>query len=165
MQLGKNNYDEIIEKLEEIKEENGKENNKEILGLKVMPYIFNMEEVLNIAELAICRSGAMTVTEMLTVGIPAIFIPLPSSNSNKQSLNAEIFVENNMGIIIDNSEVSGEALYNNLKEIILENRIKIMKENIVKYVSENENKVLNTLDNIYNIVIDLVKEKEKEKEK
>ena len=40
-----------------------------------------------------------------------------------------------------------------------------MKENIVKYVSENENKVLNTLDNIYNIVIDLVKEKEKEKEK
>ena len=67
-----------------------------------------------------------------------------------------------MGIIIDNSEVSGEVLYNNLKEIILENRIKIMKENIVKYVSENENKVLNTLDNIYNIVIDLVKEKEKE---
>ena len=66
-----------------------------------------------------------------------------------------------MGIIIDNSEVSGEALYNNLKEIILENRIKIMKENIVKYVSENENKVLNTLDNIYNIVINLVKEKEK----
>ena len=63
MQLGKNNYDEIIEKLEEIKEENGKENNKEIEGLKVMPYIFNMEEVLNIAELAICRSGAMTVTE------------------------------------------------------------------------------------------------------
>lgn len=158
---GKNNYDEIIEKLEEIK----KEDNKEIEGLKVMPYIFNMEEVLNIAELAICRSGAMTVTEMLTVGIPAIFIPLPSSNSNKQSLNAEIFVENNMGIIIDNSEVSGEALYNNLKEIILENRIKIMKENILKYVSENENKVLNTLDNIYNIVIDLVKEKEKEKEK
>ena len=50
-----------------------------------MPYIFNMEEVLNIAELAICRSGAMTVTEMLTAEIPAIFIPLPSSNSNKQS--------------------------------------------------------------------------------
>ena len=164
MQLGKCNYEEITKKIDEIKKENSNEineNNEEIKGVKIMPYIFNMEEVLNIADLAICRSGAMTVTEMLTVGIPAIFIPLPSSNSNKQSLNAEIFVENNMGIIIDNSEVSGEALYNNLKEIILENRIKIMKENIVKYVSENENKVLNTLDNIYNIVINLVKEKEK----
>ena len=143
---GKNNYDEIIGRIGE-----------DIKGVKVLPYIFNMEEILNVSDLAICRSGAMTVTEMLTVGIPAIFIPLPSSNSNKQSLNAEIFVENNMGIIIDNSEVSGEALYNNLKEIILENRIKIMKENIVKYISENENKVLNTLDNIYNIVEELIR--------
>ena len=159
MQLGKNNYDEIIEKLEEIKEENGKENNKEIEGLKVMPYIFNMEEVLNVAELAICRSGAMTVTEILAVGIPAIFVPLPSENSNKQSLNAEIFVENNMGIIIDNSEVSGEVLYNNLKEIIFGNKIKTMKENMIRYISENKNKILNTLDNIYNIIKEMVRKK------
>ena len=157
MQLGKNNYDEIIEKLEEIK----KEDNKEIEGLKVMPYIFNMEEVLNIAELAICRSGAMTVTEILAVGIPAIFVPLPSENSNKQSLNAEIFVENNMGIIIDNSEVSGEVLYNNLKEIIFENNIKTMKENMIRYISENKNKILNTLDNIYNIIKELVNKNKK----
>ena len=159
MQLGKNNYDEIIEKLEEIKKENNKENDKEIQGLKVMPYIFNMEEVLNISELAICRSGAMTVTEILAVGIPAIFVPLPSENSNKQSLNAEIFVENNMGIIIDNSEVSGEVLYNNLKEIIFENNIKTMKENMIRYISENKNKILNTLDNIYNIIKEMVRKK------
>ena len=155
MQLGKNNYDEIIEKLEEIKEENS----KEIEGLKVMPYIFNMEEVLNIADLAICRSGAMTVTEILAVGIPAIFVPLPSENSNKQSLNAEIFVENNMGIIIDNDKVTGELLYNNLKEIILKDKLKIMKENMLKYISENENKILNTLDNIYRIIKKLIKRK------
>ena len=159
MQLGKNNYDEIIEKLEEIKKENNKENDKEIEGLKVMPYIFNMEEVLNISELAICRSGAMTVTEIIAVGIPAIFVPLPSENSNKQSLNAEIFVENNMGIIIDNSEVSGEVLYNNLKEIIFENNIKTMKENMIRYISENKNKILNTLDNIYNIIKEMVRKK------
>ena len=159
MQLGKNNYDEIIEKLEEIKKENNKENNKEIEGLKVMPYIFNMEEVLNIADLAICRSGAMTVTEILAVGIPAIFVPLPSENSNKQSLNAEIFVENNMGIIIDNDKVTGELLYNNLKEIILKDKLKIMKENMLKYISENENKILNTLDNIYMIIKKLIKRK------
>ena len=159
MQLGKNNYDEIIEKLEEIKKENNKENNKEIEGLKVMPYIFNMEEVLNIADLAICRSGAMTVTEILAVGIPAIFVPLPSENSNKQSLNAEIFVENNMGIIIDNDKATGELLYNNLKEIILKDKLKIMKENMLKYISENENKILNTLDNIYMIIKKLIKRK------
>ena len=97
MQLGKCNYDEITKKIDEIKKENSNEineNNEEIKGVKIMPYIFNMEEVLNIADLAICRSGAMTVTEILKVGIPAIFVPLPSENSNKQSLNAEIFIEN-----------------------------------------------------------------------
>ena len=148
--------------MDEIKKENSNEineNNEEIKGVKIMPYIFNMEEVLNIADLAICRSGAMTVTEILTVGIPAIFVPLPSENSNKQSLNAEIFVENNMGIIIDNDKVTGELLYNNLKEIILKDKLKIMKENMLKYISENENKILNTLDNIYMIIKKLIKRK------
>ena len=162
MQLGKCNYYEITKKIDEIKKEDineTNENNEEIKGVKIMPYIFNMEEVLNIADLAICRSGAMTVTEILAVGIPAIFVPLPSENSNKQSLNAEIFVENNMGIIIDNDKVTGELLYNNLKEIILKDKLKIMKENMLKYISENENKILNTLDNIYMIIKKLIKRK------
>ena len=159
MQLGKCNYEEITKKIDEIKKEDSNENNEGIKGVKILPYIFNMEEVLNIADLAICRSGAMTVTEILAVGIPAIFVPLPSENSNKQSLNAEIFVENNMGIIIDNDKVTGELLYNNLKEIILKDKLKIMKENILKYISENENKILNTLDNIYRIIKKLIKRK------
>ena len=162
MQLGKCNYEEITKKIDEIEKENSNEineNNEGIKGVKIMPYIFNMEEVLNIADLAICRSGAMTVTEILAVGIPAIFVPLPSENSNKQSLNAEIFVENNMGIIIDNDKVTGELLYNNLKEIILKDKLKIMKENMLKYISENENKILNTLDNIYVIIKKLIKRK------
>ena len=146
MQLGKCNYDEITKKIDEIKKEDINETNE------------NNEE-LNIADLAICRSGAMTVTEILAVGIPAIFVPLPSENSNKQSLNAEIFVENNMGIIIDNDKVTGELLYNNLKEIILKDKLKIMKENMLKYISENENKILNTLDNIYMIIKKLIKRK------
>jgi len=37
-----------------------------------------------------------------------------------------------MGIIIDNDKVTGELLYNNLKEIILKDKLKIMKENIMK---------------------------------
>lgn len=159
MQLGKCNYEEITKKIDEIKKEDSNENNEGIKGVKILPYIFNMEEVLNIADLAICRSGAMTVTEILAVGIPAIFVPLPSENSNKQSLNAEIFVENNMGIIIDNDKVTGELLYNNLKEIILKDKLKIMKENMLKYISENENKILNTLDNIYMIIKELIKRK------
>jgi len=34
---------------------------------KVLPYIYNMDEMLNISDLVICRSGAMTVTEISIV--------------------------------------------------------------------------------------------------
>ena len=34
---------------------------------KILPYIYNMDEMLNISDLAICRSGAMTVTEISIV--------------------------------------------------------------------------------------------------
>ena len=47
-----------------------------------------MEELMNIADLLICRSGAMTVTEISIVGKPAIFIPLPSKMANRQEDNA-----------------------------------------------------------------------------
>ena len=34
---------------------------------KILPYIYNMDEMLNISDLVICRSGAMTVTEISIV--------------------------------------------------------------------------------------------------
>ena len=40
-------------------------------GIKAVPYIYNMKEVMNIADLVVCRSGAMTVTEIEKVGKPA----------------------------------------------------------------------------------------------
>ena len=45
------------------------------------------------------------------------------------------------------------------EKIIFENNIKTMKENMIRYISENKNKILNTLDNIYNIIKELVNKK------
>jgi len=38
-----------------------------LTNAKVLPYIYNMDEMLNISDLVICRSGAMTVTEISIV--------------------------------------------------------------------------------------------------
>ena len=55
-----------------------------IENVKIVPYIYNMEEVLNIVDLVVCRSGAMTITEISIVGKPAIFIPFPYATENHQ---------------------------------------------------------------------------------
>lgn len=42
-------------------------NINDLTNAKVLPYIYNMDEMLNISDLVICRSGAMTVTEISIV--------------------------------------------------------------------------------------------------
>ena len=47
--------------------ENQKININNIKNSKIIPYIYNMDEMLNVVDLVICRSGAMTVTEISIV--------------------------------------------------------------------------------------------------
>ena len=59
---GPKQYDEIKEKL---KEHNIDINN--IKNAKVVPYIYQMEEAMNICDIVIARSGALTVTEIAKI--------------------------------------------------------------------------------------------------
>ena len=49
-----------------------------ISNVRIIPYIYNMDEILNAVDLVVARSGAMTITEISNVGKPAIFIPFPA---------------------------------------------------------------------------------------
>ena len=75
-----------------IKEELEKSNIniENIDNVKVYPYIYDMEEMMNISDLFICRAGAMTINEVSIVGKPAIFIPLPGVSQNHQEYNARV---------------------------------------------------------------------------
>jgi len=48
-----------------------------------------MAEVYNKVDLVVCRSGALTVSEICAVGIAAIFIPYPYAVDNHQLFNAK----------------------------------------------------------------------------
>ncbi len=87
-------------------------------NVKIVPYIYNMEELMNMADLLICRSGAMTITEVSIVGKPAIFIPLPSKSANRQEDNALVLEKIGAAKIILNKEVNGENLSSAIDEII-----------------------------------------------
>ena len=89
-----------------------------IKNVKILPYIYNMEEMINIADLLVCRSGAMTITEISIVGKPAIFIPLPSMSANRQEDNALVLKKIGAAKIILNDEVTGEKLSEEIDDII-----------------------------------------------
>ncbi|WP_166872435.1 undecaprenyldiphospho-muramoylpentapeptide beta-N-acetylglucosaminyltransferase [Salinibacterium sp. ZJ450] len=63
----------------------------QLAGYHLMPYCDRMELALAVADLAVSRSGAATVTELAALGTPAIFVPYPVGNG-EQRFNAQDMV-------------------------------------------------------------------------
>ncbi len=70
-----------------------------------VPYLDRMDLAYAAADLAMCRSGAMTVAEVTAVGLPAVYIPLPIGNG-EQRLNALPVVNAGGGLIADDADLT-----------------------------------------------------------
>lgn len=144
---GQNQYDIVKEKFEEVNI-----SIKNIKNIKVVPYIYNMEELINIADLVICRSGAMTITELAICSKPAIFIPLPSKSANRQEDNARVLEKLGAAKIILNNEINGEKLANAIDDIVND------KDKLIK-MGELANQIApeNVEEKIYEEIIKILK--------
>ncbi len=70
-----------------------------------VPYLDRMDLAYAAADLAICRSGAMTVAEVSATGLPAVYVPLPHGNG-EQELNALPVVQAGGGLLVPDDEMS-----------------------------------------------------------
>ena len=70
-----------------------------------VPYLDRMDLAYAAADLAVCRSGAMTVAEVTDVGLPAVYVPLPIGNG-EQRLNALPVVDAGGGLIVDDADLT-----------------------------------------------------------
>ena len=70
-----------------------------------VPYLDRMDLAYAAADLAICRSGAMTVAEVSAVGLPAVDVPLPIGNG-EQRLNALPVVEAGGGMLVADADLT-----------------------------------------------------------
>ncbi|HTM84711.1 MAG TPA: undecaprenyldiphospho-muramoylpentapeptide beta-N-acetylglucosaminyltransferase [Mycobacterium sp.] len=72
-----------------------------------VPYLDRMDLAYAAADLAICRSGAMTVAEVTAVGLPAVYVPLPIGNG-EQRLNAQPVVTAGGGVVVEDADLSAD---------------------------------------------------------
>lgn len=70
-----------------------------------VPYLSRMDLAYAAADLAICRSGAMTVAEVSAVGLPAVYVPLPIGNG-EQRLNALPVVRAGGGLLVADADLT-----------------------------------------------------------
>lgn len=85
------------------------------LNVDVQPFIENMAEAYSKADLIICRAGALTVTEIATAGVAAIFVPLPSAVDDHQTANAKFLANSGAAKICPQATLTSESL----KEILV----------------------------------------------
>ena len=99
---------------------------EKIDNAKIVPYIYNMEEIMNVSNIIVARSGAMTITEISNLGKPSILIPLPNVSQDHQLRNAEVLQKIGAAQIILNNELEKDILNKEIIEIA-SNKVK-MKE-------------------------------------
>jgi len=71
----------------------------------LVDYLERMDLAYAAADLALCRSGAVTVAELSAVGLPAVFVPLPIGNG-EQRRNALPVVEAGGGLLVEDAALT-----------------------------------------------------------
>ena len=82
------------------------------LGIKAetSAFIDDMVAAYQWADLVICRAGAMTVSEVAAMGVPAIFIPLPSAIDDHQTANAHYLTDAGAGLLLRQTDLNPVTL-------------------------------------------------------
>lgn len=80
-------------------------------NIRIDEFIDDMSEAYQWADVAICRSGALTVAEIAAAGITALFVPLPSAVDDHQSGNARWLADSNAALVVaQEALLSGEFM-------------------------------------------------------
>lgn len=84
----------------------------------VLPYIKNITEVLHHVAVVVSRSGATTIAELTTLGLPSILIPSPYVTDDHQTRNAMSLIGQDAALLLSEAELTGETLLAKLDELM-----------------------------------------------
>jgi UDP-N-acetylglucosamine--N-acetylmuramyl-(pentapeptide) pyrophosphoryl-undecaprenol N-acetylglucosamine transferase len=90
------------------------------LGLHadVQDFINDMVATYQWADLIICRAGAMTISEIAAVGVPAILIPLPGAIDDHQTANAQYLTHSGAGQILAQKDLNKTTLVKAIHDML-----------------------------------------------
>jgi len=78
--------------------------------VQLVPFIDDMAAAYAAADLVICRSGAMTVSEISAVGVAALFVPFPYAVDDHQTTNAAFLADAGAAVLVQQRDLSAELL-------------------------------------------------------
>lgn len=88
------------------------------LRVKVLPYSNEIYDLMHACDLAVCRSGAGTIAELVYCKKPAILVPLPSAAANHQYYNAKVLQSVGCAALVQQGPNLQTELYTLLDRIL-----------------------------------------------
>lgn len=115
------------------------------------PFIKDMAHAYAGADMVLCRAGALTVAELCSVGLGAIFIPFPHAVDDHQTANASYMVQHQAAYCIQQKELTSAQLAEIIKQLSHspETRLKMAE-------AAYELRTNNVTQKIYDVICDVV---------
>jgi len=88
------------------------------LTYRVVPFEPRMDLLYAAADVAITRSGALTVGELAVCGVAGVLVPLPDAPGDHQTKNAQALVTRGAAVLVPDAEVSAERLASEVGAIL-----------------------------------------------
>jgi UDP-N-acetylglucosamine--N-acetylmuramyl-(pentapeptide) pyrophosphoryl-undecaprenol N-acetylglucosamine transferase len=79
-------------------------------GIELVPFIDDMAQAYAQADVVICRSGAMTVSEIAAIGVAALFVPFPFAVDDHQTTNGQFLSEQGAAVMIQQRDLTVDGL-------------------------------------------------------
>ena len=98
-QTGDKDYPEVLEAYR-----------REGFTAEVHPFIHDMDRAYAAADLVLCRAGASTLFELMTMGKAAILVPYPYAANDHQTLNARVLMDAGAALMVTNGDLNGARL-------------------------------------------------------
>lgn len=80
-------------------------------------FFHDMGRIQNLADLAIARAGAGTLSELCIKGLPAVLVPFPHAADDHQTFNARALEDQGKALLIPDHELTGKKLARTILEL------------------------------------------------
>ncbi len=68
--------------------------------LRLLQYLDRMDYAYAVADLAVCRAGAITCSELAVTGTPSVLVPSPNVTADHQTKNARALADNGAAVLL-----------------------------------------------------------------
>lgn len=86
---------------------------------RVAPFTHNTATWFRAADLALTRSGAGTISELLALAVPMVLVPYPAAADDHQRLNAQWVASHGAGVLVPQEGLSPERILELAQTLLL----------------------------------------------